>query len=251
VATVDVKKLFEGEYIFLGGIGPSIETKSFSENEIDLLEKFIDEYKGHIKMVSPTLAYTVEKHKDLIHTMGEIFKSKVDKSFGGEIPSPGSFGIKALFPFDIHYTDTPSATEPAYTAYGKYTWEVDTTAGTPVYLLGDASHFFKMKPTTGSRAIALIFQNGIIEVGSTPKFYQFKIDSERNTYPPFNTSPLADVRTDPERAVYIHKTPFAIPLWYDFGVKLQAVPHYTGTADIRLLGIVFYEYDYYSAPVTG
>ncbi len=252
MATVDIKKLFGDYSVFLGGIGPTVETEPLSEAEISLLDKFLGEFTDHVKTVSPVLAKTVTEHKGLVLTMAEIFKAKINaKSFGGELPSPGSFGVKALMPFDLHYVDTPNAEHPAYTAYGKYTWELNVTQGTPVYLLGDASNYFKMSPTVGKRAVALIFKNGLVEVGATPKMFQFKVDSERNTYPPFTTSPLADVRTDPERPVYIHKTPFAIPLWYDFGIKMQAVPHYTGTVDLRMLGVVFYEYDYYASPVVG
>ena len=251
MATESVDKLFGGYDIFLGGIGPSIETKSLTEDEQSLLDKFIAEYKAHLAMVHSKLAATLVDHKDLIYTFAEIFKAKVDKSFGGEIPSPGSFGVKPLMPFDLHYTDTPSASEPAYTAYGKYSWTLSVTEGTPVYLLGDATNYFKMSPTVGRRAIALIFKGGIVEVGDTPKIFQFKLDSERNVYPPWDTSPLADVRVDPQKPLYIHKMPYAIPLWYDFGVKMQAVPHETGTVDLRLVGVVFYEYDYYASLVTG
>ena len=249
--TESVESLFGDYHVFLGGLGPSIETKSLTKDEEDLLNKFLDEYQSHLSLVHSKLAGTLKYHRDLIFTFAEVFKAKVDKSFGGEIPSPGSFGVKPLMPFDLHYTDTPSASEPAYTAYGKYSWTLSVTQGTPVYLLGDAANYFKMSPTVGRRAIALIFQDGIVEVGATPKVFQFKVDSERNVYPPWNTSPFADVRIDPEKPIYIHKTPYAIPLWYDFGVKMQVVPHESGTVDLRLFGVVFYEYDYYSAPVTG
>lgn len=252
MATQDIHELIGDYDVFLGGIGPSIEVQNLSEDEITLIEKFFNEANRALSRTSPYVADAFVKQKDLIYTFAQIFKAKVNgKSFAGEVPSPGSLGIAMLMPFDLHYTDTPSGTAPAYTSYGKYDWTLSTTAGTAVYLLGDATNYFKMNPTVGKRAMAIVIKDGVIEVGDSPKFYQFKLDTERNTYPPFRTHVLADVSTDPDRPVYVHKIPFAIPLWYDFGIKFQAVPHFTGTADLRLVGVVFYEYDYYSQPVTG
>ena len=149
-----VEELFGGKRILLGGIGPTIEVEDFTETELDLFEKFVEKTSKTLKEVSPYLANLFLEHKDLMLTFGEIFKAKVKQTFGGEAPTPNSFGIGLLAPYDIHYTDTPSATEPAYTSYGKYDWSLSVTQGTAVYLLGDGTNCFRMSPTTTAGIVA-------------------------------------------------------------------------------------------------
>lgn len=246
--TEPVEKVFEGADLLLGGIGPTIEIEEFTEDELDLFNKFFSETVDAIRQVSPYVASELENQKDVILKIGEIFKAKVGgKTFGGSPPSPGQIGVAVLAPFDLHYTVIPSDTEPAYTAYGASDWKLSVTAGTTVYLLGDATHFFKMSPTVGKRAMGIIIKNGIIEVGTTPSLNQLYARTEKVDYAPWRVHTLQDQPIDPDRPVYVYATPFAIPLWYDFGIRLAAMPNKTGVADVRLVGVVFYEYDYYSS----
>lgn len=245
--TVDVRKLFEGNKILLGGIGPNIEVEELRESEQALLDKFIKESQEVIGQVSPYLANILVNHVDLIIDFARIFKAKVRQTFGGEAPQPNNFGIAFLAPYDLKYATTPSPTEPAYTTYSQRSWVLSLTSGTAIYLLGDGTNFFKMSPTVGSRALGLIFQNGIIEVGTTPKVDQFQVRTEQVNYAPWRATTITDQPIDPRRPIYVYKTPFAIPLWYDFGIMLSAMPHTTGDSDLRLFGVVFYEYGYHSA----
>ena len=243
---VPVQDLFAGKKILLGGIGPTIEVESFTETELDLLNKFIDEVGKTMREVSPYLANLFFDHRDLIRTFGEIFKAKVKQTFGGEAPTPNSFGIGLLAPYDLHYTDTPSAEEPAYTAYGPFDWKLTVSQGTPIYVLGDGANFFRMSPTVGKRALAVIFQNGFVEIGTTPSFNQFLVKTEKVNYAPWRAHTIQDQPIDPRKPIYVYHTPFVIPLWYDYGVMLSAMPTRSGTSDFRLFGVVFYEYGYHS-----
>ena len=249
-SSMKVEDIFQGYDVLLGGIGPTLEISEFSEDELDLFDKFFKEVSDAMELVSPYVANELRNQKELILRIGEIFKAKVnDKTFGGSPPSPGQIGVAVLAPFDLHYTDSPSATEPAYTAYSNANWKLSITAGNAVYLLGDATNFFKASPTVGRRAMGIIIKNGIVEVGTSPSFLQFYARTEKVDYAPWRAHTLQDQPVDPDRPIYVYSTPFAIPLWYDFGVRMAAMPNRDGVADLRLVGVIFYEYDYYSSLV--
>ena len=247
--TSDINEFLKEYNVLLGGYGPSIEYEELTDTEMELLDKFLDEVVESFTNINSYIAELVDKNRNLVKLFAEIFKAKVSKPFGGEIPNSNNFGIALLAPFDLKYVGTPSADNPAYTSYSETSWLLSITANNVLHILGDGTNFFKMSPTTGKRAIAVIFQNGFIEVGTTPSFDQFQAKTEKVNYAPFRAHTLQDVKIDPYRSLYVYRTPFAIPLWYDFGIMLDAMPRRTGTADLRLLGVVFYEYGFYSSLV--
>ena len=240
--TVDLSKVFENYDVLLGGVGPSVEISEFNDTEMKLFDAFIDYAKTQLERISPTIANDFVEQRDLILTFAKIFKAKIgSKAFGGLTPSSSQFGIGLLIPYDLKY-DTS-----AVTAYDGRTWKISLTAGTATYLLGDATTFYKASSTVGKRSMFVILKNGLIEIGTTPKIDQLKIETEKINYTPFRLSPLADIAIEKEKPVYQYITPMAIPVWYDFGIKISVMPNTTGTSDLRLLGVVYFEYDYYNA----
>jgi len=241
VTTINLNKELAKFDLLIGGYGPEVEAQALTNDEEVLLDKFIKKTANALAMRSPELADIFSKHTDMIRVFAEIFKAKTDnKTFGGELPSPGKIGIKVLQPLDVKY----SATAP--TDYDGHTWVLDLTAGTKVYLLGSDTEFYKSSSTTGSRTMMLIFKDGIVEYGTVPKVNQFRAYTEKVTYAPFTVNTLVDKTLDRYGKLFVYETPFAIPVWYDFGVKLEAMPQVSGTSDLRLMGVVFYEYNYFS-----
>jgi len=239
--TQDISELLRGYDVLIGGVGPTIEIEEFNSQEMDLFDSFVNYAVEQLSLVSPNLANIFNEQKDLILTFAKIFKAKIGgKAFGGITPSSAQFGIGMLIPYDLKYkADAP-------TVYDGRTWKISTTAGTPVYLLGSATTFYKANDVVGSRSMLLILKNGLIELGTTPKFDQMQVLTEKVTYTPFRLSPFADIPIEKEKPLYIYVTPMAIPVWYDFGIKVSLMPNTSGVSDLRLLGVVYYEYGYYN-----
>ena len=246
--TVNINEVLKDYDILFGGLGPTMEVMDFNDEEITIFNKNFDDFKTVLSRISPIIANDFAAQKDVFLTFAKVFKAKVDgKSFGGISPTSGQFGMQLIIPQDIKYTATPSASEPAYTDYNDNSWTIDLTAGTAAYLLGSSTDFYKASPTVGSRAMLVIMKNGLIEVGTTPKINQIQVQTEKVNYPPFNIHPLADQTIERDRQIYQYNLPFAIPVFYDFGIKMSVMPTVTGTSDLRLIGLVFYEHDFKSS----
>ena len=111
-------------------------------------------------------------------------------------------------------------------------------------MLGSSTQYFKPKPTVGERCAICIMKNGLIEIGTTPALNQFQITTERISYPTFSVHALVDQTLKEGYTIYRYNFPFALPMFYDFGVRLAAMPSVTKTSEIRLIGVIFYEYDH-------
>jgi len=241
--SVSPEELFEGYDVLIGGLGEQ-EVSDFSSTEDELFNKFIEDSVDALEKISTEIAKDFEGQAGLFHEIARIFKAKVDKPFGGLLPTSGQFGAGLLIPQDVKYVATASSTYPAYTHYSSNSWNITLTAGTARYLLGDGTNYYKASPTTGSRAIFCIMKNGIIEIGTTPSFNQFQIKTERVTYPAFSVHPLVDQPVERGYTIYRYNVPFAIPVFYDFGIMIGGMPLVSKTSDVRLIGVIFYEYDF-------
>jgi len=239
-------ELFKEYDVLVGGLG-ELEYEDFSDNEDTLFSKFIENSIDALDKISPEIAKDFEAQSGLFETLATVFKAKVDKPFGGILPTSGQFGAGLLIPQDVKYVATASSSSPAYTDYTANSWNISLTAGTTAYLLGSSANFYKASPTTGSRAMFVIMKNGIIEVGTTPSINQFQISTERVSYPSLSVHPLVDQPVERGYTIYRYNLPFAIPVFYDFGIKLTAMPIQSGTKDVRLIGVIFYEYDFRSS----
>jgi len=114
------------------------------------------------------------------------------------------------------------------------------------YLFGDGTNYYRTSSTTGAHSAILVFNNGIIEIGSTPKIEQFRLISEGFTkYGIYTVAPIVEERIEENRLIYQYPTPLgAVPIFYDKGIMWSVMPKVTGTSTIKLLGLVFYEHDF-------
>ena len=241
--TMDVSELFKGYDVLLGGI-KALDVEDLSGDEETRLTTFIEDSIDALDKISPEIAKDFEAQEGLILNMTKVFKAKVSKPFGGILPSSGQFGVGLIIPQDIKYAATASASNPCYTGYTANSWNISLTAGTAAYLLGDGTNFYKARPTTNYRTALLIIKNGIVEVGTSPSINQFQPKTERVSYPAFSVHPLVDQPVERGYQIYRYNFPFAMPVFHDFGVMLGTMPIATRTADIRLVGVVLYEYSH-------
>jgi hypothetical protein len=241
--TIDPGVLWKPFDVLIGGLG-ALSVRRMSDSESREFDTFISNSVDVLSKVSPKLAADFKASAAFFKSVGEVFMGKTEKAFGGVLPSSGQVGVSLLEPRDIRYVVTPSDTEPAYSDYSLNTWEISLTAGTTRYLLGSADKFFKARPTVGMRCAIAIMKNGLVEVGTTPALAQLIVQTEKITYPYLTVHPLVDQPIDPEYQIYQYNLPFGLPIFHDFGVKLAVMPRYTGTRDIRMIGVCFYESDH-------
>jgi hypothetical protein len=241
--TVDPHVLWKQFDVLIGGLG-GLNVRRMTSDESKDFDRFVEDCVKILSRVSPRLAEDFKASAPFFKSVGEVFMAKVNKAFGGILPSSGQVGVSLIEPGDIRYAVTPSAAEPAYSDYALNTWELSLTAGTPVYLLGRADAFYKARPTEGSRCALAIMKNGIIEVGTSPSLCQFIFQTEKITYPYLTVHQLVDQPVEPGRPIYQYNIPLGLPIFHDFGVKLAAMPRYSGTRDVRIIGVCFYERDH-------
>jgi hypothetical protein len=160
-------------------------------------------------------------------------------------PEKGKLGIAWLFPQAIKWT-TPSDTEPCYTSYIDNSWDIPITAGQPAYLFGSADKFYYTSKTPEKYSAILVLYNGIIEIGSTPSAQQFQLVSDTKNVAPYVVEPLIDVPLNAQKSIYLYPTPMgALFIDHMTGIKWSFMPTRSGVATIKILGFVFYEYDFY------
>jgi len=249
IQSINIKDLFKEELnrgLNVLGLGrETVEYMELEESEVDAIERCVKMGVRILEKVSPTAAKIFEEHLSIFLKFGGIAKAHFPESKPIKFPSePGCIGVNLLFPQAIKYAATPSASVPCYTDFKTNKWEIDLTEGTRAYLLGSDTAYYKASPQTAKHELIVICQNGIIEIGSTPKLGQFRVLSEiQQKYGIWTPHPLVDVSVEPNKQVFIYPTLGVLPVYHDLGVKLYAMPYYSGTAYIRLLGIVFYEHD--------
>jgi len=161
------------------------------------------------------------------------------------LPSSSQFGVGLLIPQLLKYNASPSSTYPSYTDYTVNSWNISLTAGSTAHILGDGTNYYKASPTTDARSAICIMKNGFISVGTSPAINQIQVKTEKVTYPPYTVQPLVDINIERDIPVYRYNVPFNIPIFHDFGIMIDAEPIHTKTEDLRLIGVVFYEYNFF------
>jgi hypothetical protein len=236
------EELKKGISVFTG------DRESFVYSPIEDEEKKVIEYVfryglNQLKRISPKIAADIEPQLSLALKVAGIFKEMLPERKNYAFPSQtGSLGVAWLFPQAIKYATTVP------TSYKNNSWDMDLTAGTKAWILGDGTNYYKTSSATGAHSAILIFQNGIIEIGSTPKAEQFRLISEGLTkYGIYTVAPIVEERIEENRLIYQYPTPMgAVPVFYDKGVMWGFMPKASGTSTIKLLGLVFYEHDFAS-----
>jgi len=95
----------------------------------------------------------------------------------------------------------------------------------------------------------VMFQNGLVEVGTTPSFRQIQVLTQVNeSYGPMGVEPAVDLEVEKGKNLYVYPTPGALIVPYDVGVKLLAMPYRTNPngEEVRLVGVLLYEYNFFA-----
>jgi hypothetical protein len=248
-----VKELFAEELgkgipVFMGD-RESVVYTPLESDEAAAIQKVFNYGLNQLKRITPKVASDIEPQLSLALKIAGIFKDMIPEKKSYAFPSQtGSLGVAWLFPQAIKYYGTPGASYPCYTSYATNSWDISLTAATAAYLFGNGTNYYKASPTTAQHSALLVFNNGILEIGSTPKVEQFQLTAEGFTkYGIYTVAPIVEERIEENRLIYQYPTPLgATPIFYDKGIMWGFMPRVSGTATIKLLGLVFYEHDLFS-----
>ncbi len=201
----------------------------------------------HLKKVAPSIAVDIERQYSFAKTAAGIAKATFPVRKNLAFPcTPGTICVAWLFPQGIKYAATPSATAPCYTSYSANSWDIPITAGTPAYLFGDGTNFYKANPATDQKTFVAIFENGLVEVGTTPSTDQFIFMTEgKRDLGVYTVEPLVEIPVERNVAIYQYPTPYgATFIDHLTGVMWGFMPRRSGVATIKIIGLLFYEYDF-------
>ena len=239
-----------GISVFHPGVS-DVEYKGLGDDEREAIERCISQHAKVLGRISPHLAEDWLAHKDFFFKVAEYAKAKLgggEKSFSWPSKS-GGLGVSPLIPQIIKYKATATSTYPCYTGYTTNSWEISLTAGTMAYLFGDGTNYYKPSPVTNEQCIIAIIQDGIVEIGTTPRIYSWRAYYEgRSEYGAWSTTPVVVESIEENRKIYQHVTPGAFVLPYAVGFMLGGMPSASGTAHIEVLGLAFYEHDFFKTP---
>ena len=244
-----LKDLFKDELrniaIFFGG-REDIEYIPLTSAELEAVNSAIDQGLNVLRKASPTIAATFEMHRSFFQKCAGIAKAKFPGQKSVQYPSQaGGIGVALLFPQAVKYAATPSSTNPCYTSYATNSWDISLTAGTPAYIFGDGTNFYKASPATEAHSLLAICHNGLLEIGSTPRIAQHRIWTQAETkYGIWVTHPLAQMPIEPGKTLYQYNTIGALIVTHDFGIMWKVLPQTSGTSTLPLLGMAFYEHDF-------
>ena len=229
-----------GINVFSGG-RTSVTATALTPDEVNTITNVVNKYARLLAKVSPSLAETVTRQLPAVLSFAEVAKAEMgDKPITFPATS-GSIGITPLIPQFINYGTI--GTYVAQTGYPLNTWEVTLTAGSAFYLLGSSTAFYVTSGQPNQRFAILILEDGLIEVGTTPKTDQFLVQtSVESKYDPYTTMPLFDEPIEVGKAIYQYPTLGAMFIDWNIGYKWSLMPRTSGTSSLRLLGFAFYEY---------
>jgi len=249
--SASVDQIFEsvasnGIFVF----SPSKTTISYvelSKSEKDAINDYLGIQLDLLQYQSDVLYKLVKKQVDagLVEKAAGIFKGKIqDKGTFTYPAQPGQLGVSFLVPQMVNYDKSAAPTGYA----SKDTWQLPTNAGTPVYILGSENAFYRTSSTPGKMTMMVIFQDGIVEVGTTSSFTQMRVQTQlSSSYGPIGLEPLVDVEVEKGKNLYAYPTPGAIIVTHDVGVKLLAMPYRTNpTGEVRLVGVLLYQYNFFA-----
>jgi len=243
----DLKPVLDplGLDIFVGG-KDSVPKEDLKPEEEEAIARCVEMVARSLKKTVPSIVDDWRSHLEAFKVFGGVAKAIFPETKPISFPSqPGHIGVVPLFPQIIKYAATASSSAPAYTSYTTNKWEISLTAGTAAYIFGDGTNFYKADPQTSEHMLLVICQDGVLEVGSTPKIDQFQIYTEVSRgLGVYAAQPLADISIEPGKTIYQYPTLGIIPVYPDLGIMWGFMPKYSGTAVIKLLGIAFVEHDY-------
>jgi hypothetical protein len=255
-------ELNAGIRVFSGG-KDLIDIADMAAEERDSILYCFDSNVKKVENISPKLAASLRPQRDAMVKFAQIAKGTFPETKTYSYPGQsGGLACDFLTPYLYTYAtikDGSAAgsyccngyTDSVVAGYG--TWDATLVAGTTFNIAGIAGgKAYRGSAIAGKHSYVVIFQDGIIELGTTPKIEQLFFKSELlDKYTPISMQPLLNQSVEEGRSIYQYSTPGMIPMSHQTGAYISALANYSGVSNIPLLGMVFYETDFnLAAPAT-
>lgn len=247
--------------IFAGGKS-TIDVEPLTHEETVAVQTAFRKGLYHIMKISPKLYASIAPQESAFVKWAQVVKATFPEEKAISYPAEaGTIGVDWLTPALYQYTggnagpDWVDYIDNVAAAVGM-SWDITLVAGTAIYLAGDAAdatHLYKSSSTASQHSFTVLAENGIIELNSlaTPSINQIQVNSEgASLYSPFGVDPLISQPIEKGKNLYQYPTIGQIPLWYDYGTRIGVMPGRSSGAagaTIPLLGMTFFEYDFFSS----
>lgn len=250
---IALAELFREEFaaglrVFAGG-RERVETEDIATDEVSAIRRAFEDTISLITRVSPKIAETLRTQESFFIKAGQIAKASLPVPKPIRYPAePGTIGVSPLIPQAIRYVATPTPSTPAYSNYELNSWVLPQTAGVPVYLLGSPTDYYKACPIENKRCLLAIAKDGLIEISQTtkPGLQQLHVETEiQKRYGPWAVHPLVTETIEDDRVIYQYNTIGPMIVYRDLGTRLSAMPARTQSSEVKMLGMFFYEYEFW------
>jgi len=252
-----------GDLTLFEGGRADVSIATLSANESAAVMRAFDDGVEILRKVSPNLYADIVKQRSAALTLAQLAKGTLSTTGAvKQITYPsqvGTIGVTWLTPQAIRYALAPSATYPAYTDYLADTWNLNLTAGQLVNLLGSATitqntppatpdtvtinNRYQACPASNQHEFFFVFQNGVVEIGSSPGIEQWHIETaQANKYGIYTTIPINEQTIEANKTIYQYNTLGIVPVYFDMGINWYGLARVSQTSTIKLLGMVFYEH---------
>jgi hypothetical protein len=244
-----------GIRVFSGG-KDLIDIADMAAEERDAILYCFDNNVKKIENISPKLAASLRPQRDAMVKFAQIAKGTFPETKTYSYPGQsGGLAVDFLNPYLFGYANVTTGTGAngylntagAVGTTERRTWDMTLVAGTLKYILGYSAGvpWYKGCAITNQHSYVVLFQDGIIEVGTTPKIDQLFFKSQlMDKYTPVSMQPLLNQTIEFGRNIYQYNTPGMIPISHQTGVQIAAQPLYSGSCHMPLLGMCFYETDF-------
>lgn len=263
-----ISKMFEQEAVngirvFTGG-RDLVDIADLSSDEREQISYCFDTNVKKIEFVSPKVAAGLRMQKDAMFKWAQIAKGTFPEQKTISYPGQtGGLAVDFINPYlfgwgtvagvggnSLYYNIAGAAGTTEMR-----TWDIPFTSGTASYILGyDATYsYYKSCPNTGHHSYSVLFQDGILEIGTQSSVAELFFKSElMDKYTPISSPPLGRETIEEGRTIFQYSTPGMIPLSFQTGsgVQIKALPLKTTVAHMPLLGMIFYETDFNVAAAT-
>ena len=245
--------------MFMGG-RDTYDYEKLTAEEVDSVHLAFDKGLKRIENVSPKIAANLRPQREAYVKWAGIAKATFPETKSFSYPAvAGGLGVDWITPELYKYSTTPSTTaarqsfcdyagvDQLFTSFDLLATGLATPmiAGTVAYVAGSAAAGYKGCGTTEKHSFVVIAQDGLVELGTTPKINLIKFTTDLQTkYQWIAMNPLLTQTDEDFRTIYQYNTPGMIPMDHNVGTTIKVLPAVGGTCTIVPLGMVFYEYDF-------
>ena len=242
-----------------------VDIADISSDERNAILYAFDLNVKKIENVSPKLAATLRPQREAFVKWGQIAKGIFPETKVFAYPGQsGGLGVDFLCPYLWMYNGTQTTAGVAagnggYTGYSDSTpigygsWDAALTAGTLFAIAGGpatvanntnalSSLYYQGSGVTSYHSYTVIAQDGIIELGTTPKIEQLFFRSQLlDKYTPIAQPPTITQTIETDKNIYQYTTPGMIPISHLVGMQIYAMANVSGVSTLPLLGMTYYE----------